>query len=137
MESKIRVLAKTLELMMANADDNGNPYIQPILSDENVRIILRGLSAIDRPIDSTLADTIDDMLNPDYRERFKAEYQQTKIRYEKLKAFNTKIKAAHMSTKVDMPAHDCPEELLREQQAVIGQYLHLLELRAEIEFIDL
>ena len=84
-----------------------------------------------------LKDTVEMMQSADYRERFVAEYHQTKIRYEKLKAFNTKIKAAHMSTKADMPAHDCPDELLRDQQAAMGQYLHLLELRAEIEHIDL
>ena len=34
-----------------------------------------------------LKDTVDGMLSTDYKERFVAEYQQTKIRYEKLKAF--------------------------------------------------
>lgn len=84
-----------------------------------------------------LKDTAEMMQSADYKERFIAEYHQTKIRYEKLKAFNTKIKAAHMSSKVEMPKHDCPDELLREQQAAMGQYLHLLELRAEIEHIAL
>lgn len=84
-----------------------------------------------------LEDTAEMMKSADYRERFIAEYHQTKIRYEKLKTFNTKIKAAHMSSKVEMPVHDCPDELLREQQAAMGQYLHLLELRAEIEHIKL
>jgi hypothetical protein len=89
------------------------------------------------PIHSPLEDTVEGMLHPDYKERFKAEYQQTKIRYEKLKEFNTKIKAARMSSKVEMPVHDCPDELLREQQAIMGQYLHVLEVRAKIEHIDL
>lgn len=35
------------------------------------------------------------------------------------------------------PAHDCPLELLREQQSLMGQYLHVLEIRAVIENIDL
>ena len=34
-----------------------------------------------------LKDTVDGMLSTDYKERFVAEYQQTKIRYEKLKAW--------------------------------------------------
>lgn len=34
---------------------------------------------------SPLEDTVEGMLHPDYKERFKAEYQQTKIRYEKLR----------------------------------------------------
>ena len=90
-----------------------------------------------------LKDTIEKMTSPDYKERFKAEYYQTKIRYEKLKTFNTKIEAARAVAytldkfKCPMPPHDCPDELLREQQKVMGQYLHLLEVRAEIEGIAL
>lgn len=86
-------------------------------------------------------DTIEMMMSEDYKERFKAEYYQTKIRYEKLKKFNTKIKAAEMTgfmdNAVEMPKHDCPVDLLREQQAVMGNYLHILEIRAVIEGIDL
>ena len=82
------------------------------------------------------------LMNSDnYKERFKAEYYQTKIRYEKLKAFNTRIEAAHRTrgceNAINEPKHDCPPELLREQQALMGQYLHTLEVRAVIEGIDL
>ena len=90
-----------------------------------------------------LKDTVEMMNSPDYKERFKAEYYQTKIRYEKLKAFNTKIEAARQveytigKYKCPMPAHDCPDELLREQQSVMGNYLHILEIRAAIEGIEL
>ena len=95
-----------------------------------------------------LKDTVEMMNSGDYKERFKAEYLQTKIRYEKLKTFNTKIEAAqrvqfsgphvrNLNFTLTEPVHDCPFELLREQQAVMGEYLHLLELRAEIEKIDL
>ena len=38
---------------------------------------------------------------------------------------------------IEMPKHDCPLHLLREQQSTMGQYLHCLELRAEIEGIEL
>ena len=90
-----------------------------------------------------LKDTIEMMNSADYKERFKAEYHQTKIRYEKLKSFNTKIEAARRTAyyieapKVNMPPHDCPDELLIEQQNIMGQYLHVLEVRAEIEGITL
>lgn len=40
-------------------------------------------------------DTIELMLSEDYKERFKAEYHQTELRYERLKALNTKIEAAN------------------------------------------
>lgn len=103
----------------------------------NEQIIENEAKSCIRPINSPLECTVEGMLHPDYKERFKAEYQQTKIRYEKLKEFNTKIKAARMSSKVEMPVHDCPDELLREQQAIMGQYLHVLEVRAKIEHIDL
>lgn len=84
-----------------------------------------------------LMNTFEMMTSSDYKERFKAEYYQTKIRYEKLKAFNTKIEAAMLSEKVEMPKHDCPETILRKQQSVMGEYLHILELRAVIEGIEL
>ena len=88
-----------------------------------------------------LKDTIEMMNSLDYKERFKAEYYQTKIRYERLKAFNTKIEAARLTeyygAKVEMPKHDCPDDLLREQQEIMGRYLHLLEVRAVIENITL
>lgn len=41
-----------------------------------------------------LKNTVELMNSEDYKERFKAEYYQTKIRYEKLKAFNNKIEAS-------------------------------------------
>ena len=89
-----------------------------------------------------LKDTIDMMLHEDYKERFKAEYWQTKIRYERLKKFNTRIEAAQQTQftvgkKVERPRHDCPDDLLKAQQQNLGEYLHILEIRAEIEMIDL
>lgn len=88
-----------------------------------------------------LADTVELMNSGDYRDRFVAEYIQTKIRYEKLKDFNTRIEASvrtrGLDNGVDEPIHDCPAGLLREQQAAMGEYLHLLEVRAKVEDIDL
>lgn len=88
-----------------------------------------------------LKNTVELMNSEGYKDRFVAEYLQTKIRYEKLKAFNNKLEAAertrYTDKKVEMPVHDCPLDLLREQQACMGQYLHFLEVRAVIEGIDL
>lgn len=88
-----------------------------------------------------LRDTVELMRSSDYKERFIAEYAQLKIRYEKLKDFNTRIEAAMRTSAADEPyaepKHDCPASLLREQQAAMGEYLHLLEVRAKIENIDL
>lgn len=90
-----------------------------------------------------LKETTKLMTSTDYKERFVAEYWQTKIRYEKLKAFNTKIEAAQrvrfseVENKLKEPIHDCPADILTEQQHILGEYLHILEIRAVIEGIDL
>lgn len=89
-----------------------------------------------------LKDTIKLMDSEDYKERFKAEYCQTKIRYEKLKKLNNKIEAYyHLDYDrkhiMEEPKHDCPVDMLREQQQIMGNYLHILEVRAEIENIEL
>lgn len=83
-----------------------------------------------------LKDTYAPMISEDYKNRFWAEYWQTKTRYEKLKAFNTKIEATEMN-RMDVPKHDSPVQLLKMQQTQMGHYLHTLELRAVIEGIDL
>ena len=96
----------------------------------------------------TLNDTVSGMLSDDYKERFRAEYAQTKIRYEKLKAFNTRLEAHDMRMPYEAglvsvlkpencPKHNCPFDLLRRQQEVMGEYLHILEIRAVMENIDL
>ena len=61
-----------------------------------------------------LYETIEGMTSTDYRERFKAEYRQTKIRYEKLKDFCNRIEAA-ARTGAEPPEHCCPLGLLQDQ----------------------
>lgn len=88
-----------------------------------------------------LKDTVEMMNSADYKERFKAEYHQTKTRCEKLNAFVNKIEAAemmrHSIKPVAMPKHDCPLHLLKEQLSHMANYLHVLEIRAVIEGIEL
>ena len=86
---------------------------------------------------NTLSDTVPLMNSEDKKERFIGEYYQTKIRYERLKAFNTKIAAAETCLTVPEPTHDCPSHILRRQQKIMGEYLHILELRAVMENINL
>ena len=81
-----------------------------------------------------LKDTIEMMQSQDFKERFKAEYHQTKIRYEKLHKLVIKIKAG---TAMRLKHFTCPEWLLEEQEATMRQYLCQLEIRAEYEGIDL
>lgn len=75
-----------------------------------------------------------------YKDRFKIEYHELKERYEKLKKFNTKIEASNRSYYVNhipIPEHACPDDMLRDQQRVMGEYLHILEVRAVIEGIEI
>jgi hypothetical protein len=82
-----------------------------------------------------LNKTVELMNSSDYRERFQAEYLQTKERYERLKRFNNTIETAELIG--NEVKHDCPLSLLRRQQSVMGEYLHILELRAELENVEL
>ncbi len=89
-----------------------------------------------------LRETVSMMCSDDYKIRMKAEYMQTKIRYEKLKAFNNKLEAARqmeysLGKRVEAPVHDCPADLLLAQQKVMDEYLHILEVRAVIEGVEL
>lgn len=86
---------------------------------------------------SPFHSTVDGMLSDDYKERFKAEYKQTKIRYERLHTFNTKILASKINVESEEPKHDCPESVLLDQEKTMKKYLEILELRAAIEKIDL
>lgn len=79
-----------------------------------------------------LRQTIKMMKSADYKERFSAEYWQTKIRYDKLHKMTIRYEAGTLDFKPD-----CPITLLKEQKAAMGNYLHALEVRAEIEGIDL
>lgn len=79
-----------------------------------------------------LKDTINLMQSDDYKERFAAEYWQTKIRYEKLQKILVKAKAGTLDFRTS-----CPICQLEEQAYTMRQYLFKLEVRAEIEEIDL
>ena len=79
-----------------------------------------------------LKDTIEMMQSEDFKERFRAEYWQTKIRYEKLHKMVVKMEAGVLNFEPK-----CSLELFKEQKKYMGNYLYTLEVRAEIEGIDL
>lgn len=79
-----------------------------------------------------LKDTIDLMLSNDYGDRFVAEYQQTKIRYEKLNAMLEKYYAGKLEFEPDSPVW-----LLKQQRDTMRAYLNILETRSEKERISL
>lgn len=78
-----------------------------------------------------LKDTIDLMNSEHYENRFLAEYRQTKIRYERLHRMIIKYRAGTLDFKPK-----CSVELLEAQAAAMGNYLKVLEIRAEKEGID-
>ena len=101
------------------------------------------MKAISNPKNETkiLKDTITDMLSDNYKDRFISEYWQTKIRYERLKKLTTKAEAAELTNAGEISGvskiDGTPVRLLRDQQHFMGEYLHILEVRAVIENIDI
>ena len=79
---------------------------------------------------SGLKDTLPLMVSADYKDRFVAEYMQTKIRYNRLHKMIVRYEAGTLSFKPT-----CPLALLKEQAAAMGAYLYVLEKRAELEGI--
>lgn len=82
--------------------------------------------------DYSLSDTIALMTSDDYKERFKAEYFQTKFRYDKLHKMLIKAEAGTLGFELK-----CPLNTLINQARCMGEYLHMLEIRAQIEGIYL
>lgn len=77
-----------------------------------------------------LKDTIELMESNDYKDRFKAEYYQVKIRKEKLQKMVDNWE--HLSFNPDSPKH-----YLDFQCYIMLHYIKILEQRAEKENIDL
>lgn len=79
-----------------------------------------------------LKDTIELMTSEDFKDRFKAEYYQTKIRYDKLHKMVIKMEADTLEFEPT-----CGLTLFKEQLSHMGRYLYVLEVRAQIEGIEL
>lgn len=79
-----------------------------------------------------LKDTTDLMISTDYKERFAAEYYQTKIRCEKLKSMLDKYLGGTLQFKPT-----CPYNLLFEQYVYMCGYLECLKKRMALEGVDL
>lgn len=79
-----------------------------------------------------LKDTVEGMLSPDYKERFKAEYQQLKIRQNKLSNMLWRYSEGFLKFKPT-----CPLSLLDEQVELMDKLLNVYKWRAQIEGIDL
>lgn len=80
----------------------------------------------------TFADTVLMMLSDDYKKRFVAEYWQLRLRWEKLHKMNVKLEANTLPFNPE-----CDKYVLSNQEGVMYEYMKILEIRAEIEGIDL
>lgn len=79
-----------------------------------------------------LDDTVDMMISSDYKERFKAEYFQTKIRRDSLSNMLDRYKEGTLSF-----TPTCSYEILFDQLVILNDYITILEERAIIEQVDI
>lgn len=79
-----------------------------------------------------LKDTVEMMNSADYKERFKAEYQQVVIRYKKLRDMLAKWDNNELTF---TPA--CPRSTYNMQIKAMTDYIAVLEARAVMEDIKL
>jgi len=142
---KANISAQLLEIVEADSEKEVMDKIrnresfeieQEVLKIYPSSIEIRKIKEKKEENNKELKEKVELMNSEDYKERFIAEYHQVKIRYEKLKNFCNKIEVEEMLGK-EVTKHDCPLELLREQQKYMGLYLSVLEKRALIENVVL
>lgn len=68
----------------------------------------------------------------DYKQRMADEYAALKDKYTKLHKMLVKYDAGKLDFELN-----CPVDLLRRQAKAMGEYLYVLEIRAEIEDVSL
>ena len=79
----------------------------------------------------TLEETNDLMCSPDYKERFKAEYYQLKVRIDGLEKM---LKSWDEGTLTFKPT--CPRKLYDDQLKAMYDYINILITRSKMEGID-
>ena len=79
-----------------------------------------------------LKDTIELMLSTNHSDRLKAEYYQTKIRFDKLHNMLVKMEAGTLDFEPT-----CSIELFKIQIDAMEKYPYALEIRAQIEGVKL
>ena len=80
----------------------------------------------------TLSGTAQYMVSDNYKDRFRAEYWQVEIRYEKLKDMLVKWDNNELDFK---PV--CPRDTYDWQLKAMEEYLQVLKVRANMEHIEL
>lgn len=79
-----------------------------------------------------LIDTALGMSSADYKDRFKAEYNQLKVRFERLLDMCKSWDEGNLKF-----TPTCPRDIYNRQLSAMLSYLHILEERAIIEGIEL
>lgn len=79
-----------------------------------------------------LKETVDMMNSSDYKERFRAEYYQVVIRYQKLSAMLEKWDKGELDF-----TPTCPRSTYNMQIKAMTDYIAVLEARAVMEGVDL
>lgn len=79
-----------------------------------------------------LRDTVEMINSADYKERFKAEYQQVVIRYQKLVVMLQKWDNGELNF-----TPTCPRSTYNMQVRAMTDYIAVLEARAVMEGVDL
>lgn len=116
-------------------DSKGNRINLDIWYIENEKGELEK-APVKKEADMNLQDTASLMTSADYKTRFMAECLQLQIRLKKLRIFIAAIEQAEEDG-TEAPKHDCPLELLKEQESAMEKYLDTLQERAIIENIPL
>lgn len=70
--------------------------------------------------------------NNDYKERMVQEYRELRTRYAKIHNMLVKLDAGTLEF-----TPNCPPDVLKEQEDVMSKYMRILEVRAEIEDVNL
>lgn len=107
--------------------------IDTVFKDDGVDIVYTDLSCggLSEKMEK-LKDTIELMKSENYKDRFKAEYWQTKIRYNNLKSMLDQWDKGELDFE---PA--CSRVTYDAQLRVMKEYVMILEMRAQEEKIDL
>lgn len=103
--------------------------MDPLMKEKTLEEKINDLNGLDSV---NLEDTVELMKSDDYKERFVAEYTQTKIRYNNLHRMIIQYEAGTLAFEPVTPLL-----VLKNQKSFMGQYLNQLEIRAEIEGIKL
>jgi hypothetical protein len=86
--------------------------------------------SLERIDEMELKDTVEMMLSSDYKERFKAEYYQLKIRHDKLQ------KMVHNWNRLDFTP-TCTYTTYLDQLLTMEEYMSFLIYRAKLEEVEL